>query len=94
MAFKFVDPLHDAMPGRHLPIDPRIRADLRVGRPVRVMKGQEVPPAGPMASLANSLAGPQRTSAKTSQYEISSDSQFYSYAKQQTSSAPYGVAAG
>jgi hypothetical protein len=47
-----------------------------------------------MASLAISLAGPQRASAKTSQYGISSEGQFYNYAPQQTSSAPYGVAAG
>jgi hypothetical protein len=47
-----------------------------------------------MASLAISLAGPQRASAKTSQYGISSDGQYYNYAPQQTSSAPYGVAAG
>ncbi len=47
-----------------------------------------------VASVAISLAGPQRASAKTSQYGISSDGQFYNYAPQQTSSAPYGAAAG
>ena len=47
-----------------------------------------------LASLAIGIAGPQKASAKNNQYGISAEGQFYNYAPQQSSPAPYGAAAG